>query len=137
MPMAPGPRVLSIQQPWAWAVARGRKKIENRSWTTPHRGDVYIHASTKLDRDALKWLASTAGVRPPKEFTFSAIIAVATIADVVTGRDARKFKLWFFGPYGFVLKNIRSLRRPVRTKGRLGLFRASPSLTRAVKRQLR
>src|SRR4051794_18968482 len=45
---APAPRVLSLKQPWAWAVSAGKKKVENRSWNTPYRGTVYIHASTKL-----------------------------------------------------------------------------------------
>lgn len=49
-----GPRVLSLKQPWAWAVATGRKKVENRSWSTPYRGTVYIHASKKLDRAAIQ-----------------------------------------------------------------------------------
>jgi hypothetical protein len=45
-----------LKQPWAWAVAAGKKNIENRSWCTPYRGTVYIHASSKLDRGGIEWL---------------------------------------------------------------------------------
>jgi len=136
MPLITGPRVLSIQQPWASAIAKGHKRVENRSWSTRYRGTVYIHASSKLDRHGVEWLESVAHVRRPAEFTQSAIVAVANISDVVTKRQAQQFEPWFFGPYGFVLKNIRSLPKPVRTKGKLGLFRPSPALIRSVNRQL-
>jgi hypothetical protein len=44
---------------------------------------------------------------------------------------------WFFGPYGFVLANVRPLRTPVPEKGRLGLARASDDLRGRVARALR
>lgn len=131
-----GPRVLSVRQPWAWAISQGRKEVENRNWRTSYRGLVYIHASTKLDRDALAWLSAKAKVQPPREFVFGAVVAVAMLSDVVTRRAAKRFHPWFFGPYGFVLTQVRALRTPVKTKGQLGLFRPSPSLVRAVHRQL-
>jgi hypothetical protein len=131
-----GPRVLSIRQPWAWAISQGRKKVENRTWSTSYRGVVYIHASLKLERDGLTWLSSKAKVQPPSQFVFGAVVAVAVLSDVVTRRTAKRFRPWFFGPYGFVLRKVRVLRNPVNTKGRLGLFRASPALVRAVNRQL-
>jgi hypothetical protein len=45
--MQSGPRIRSLKQQWAWAVAAGKKTIENRIWSTPYRGTVYIHASSK------------------------------------------------------------------------------------------
>lgn len=44
-------KVLTIRQPWTWAIARGHKSIENRSWTTPYRGPLVIHAASKWDDD--------------------------------------------------------------------------------------
>ena len=102
MAIAPGPRVLSIQQPWAWAIASGRKKVENRSWPTPYRGTVYIHASGKLNREGVQWLRRRLGSKVPSEFQPSAIVAIAEISDVVTRKDARRFGAWFSGPYGIV-----------------------------------
>jgi hypothetical protein len=37
--------VLSLLQPWASLVVMGAKKIETRSFNTPFRGELYIHAS--------------------------------------------------------------------------------------------
>jgi hypothetical protein len=37
--------VISLLQPWASLVVMGAKKIETRSWNTPYRGELYIHAS--------------------------------------------------------------------------------------------
>lgn len=129
-------RILSLKQPWAWAVASGKKRIENRTWSTRYRGPVFIHASMTLDRPAIDWLRE-AGITPPSEFVHGAVIAVAEIVDVVTAADAAAFGPWFFGPYGFVLTNVRRLPRPVPERGRLGLAKASPELRRRVARTLR
>lgn len=48
-------RVLSIRQPWAWAVCAGVKRTENRTWTTEHLGTIAIHASSSMQMvNALK-----------------------------------------------------------------------------------
>lgn len=44
--------VLSVQQPFASLILSGLKIVENRSWTTPYRGTLYIHASGKPCTDA-------------------------------------------------------------------------------------
>lgn len=38
-------KALSLTQPWASLVVIGAKKIETRSWRTPFRGTLLIHAS--------------------------------------------------------------------------------------------
>lgn len=37
------PKVLTIWQPWAWAVVNGSKRIENRGSATAYRGRLLIH----------------------------------------------------------------------------------------------
>lgn len=137
MPTAPGPRVISVKQPFAWAIASGRKRIENRSWQTPYRGVVYIHASGSFDRKGAEWLAETFKIKAPSDAPCGAIVAVAELTDVVTRKRAQRFGRWFTGRYGFVLSNVRALRSPVKTLGKLGLFRPSPALKRSVERQIR
>ena len=39
-------RVLSIKQPWATLIVRGVKRFEARTWQTPHRGQIALHASS-------------------------------------------------------------------------------------------
>ncbi len=38
-------RALSIKQPWLNLIVSGRKTIETRVWSTPHRGDLLLCAS--------------------------------------------------------------------------------------------
>lgn len=35
-------RILSVRQPWAWALVDGWKDVENRSWRTAYRGPIAI-----------------------------------------------------------------------------------------------
>lgn len=44
-------KALSLTQPWATLVAIGAKRIETRSWVTPYRGEVAIHAAKKWTAD--------------------------------------------------------------------------------------
>lgn len=41
-------KVLTLTQPWATLVAIGAKKLETRSWATPYRGPLAIHAAKGL-----------------------------------------------------------------------------------------
>lgn len=42
---------LSVRQPWAELIARGHRRVERRSWTTRHRGDLLIVASKLPDEE--------------------------------------------------------------------------------------
>lgn len=44
-------KALTIDALWAWAILAGHKRIENRSWTTPFRGRLAIHAGKSSCRD--------------------------------------------------------------------------------------
>lgn len=39
---------LTLTQPWASLIAVGEKRVETRSWATPYRGPVAIHAAKGL-----------------------------------------------------------------------------------------
>jgi hypothetical protein len=109
MAIVPGPRVLSIRQPWAWAIACGRKKVENRLWQTPYRGTVYIHASSNVDRYGADWIRRTFRIRVPDDLPRGAVIAVGTLVEVVTRKRGARYGRWFEGPYGLVFANVRPL----------------------------
>ncbi len=40
-------KAITIWQPWASLLACGEKKYETRSWETPYRGPIAIHAAQK------------------------------------------------------------------------------------------
>lgn len=56
-------KALSLTQPWATLVSLGAKKIETRSWSTPYRGKLLIHAA--------KGLGSVGGKRGYKRLCFT------------------------------------------------------------------
>lgn len=114
-------KVLTVRQPWAWAILYAGKDIENRSWSTSFRGPLAIHSSMKAGGPD-SW-SMPRGVRRPTEDDLS-LGAILGVVDVVNVVEASRSK-WFGGPYGWVLRNPRPLSRPIRTKGKLGLWNAS------------
>ena len=48
----PGFKVLTVRQPWAWAILFAGKDIDNRSRSTDYRGPLMIHAAVKRCSDA-------------------------------------------------------------------------------------
>ena len=106
-------KALSLTQPWASLVAIGAKRIETRSWYTPYRGSIFIHASKGFpawaqeacDEDPFYDLLTRAGLLWPvgdETLTYKAaeryaalplgaIVAAARIMDVeATGDVARR-----------------------------------------------
>lgn len=110
---------LSIQQPWAWAICNLGKDIENRSWPTKVRGQFLIHTGKKVNKDGYDYISTILkyGLPPISELKTGGIVGIAEITGCVRSHDSE----WFFGPYGFVLKNQKPLAF-VPYKGRLGFF---------------
>jgi hypothetical protein len=124
-------KTLTIAQPWAELIATGEKRIENRTWSTPHRGPIAIHAGKSLnwlksaEADAENW-HDTYGLAVPKRegLVFGAIIAIADLVDCVPvdrlPEDLRGHR-FAEGPICWVLANVRRIE-PVPFTGCLGLF---------------
>jgi hypothetical protein len=112
-------RALVVRQPWANLVRDGLKKIEVRSWTTAHRGDLLICAAKAADSS---WEYDG---NEPRGVT----ICLVTLLDVRLLRrsDVRPAMLgkhsWILheGSYAWVLSDPRRLQ-PRPTVGKLGLF---------------
>lgn len=125
---------LSIRQPWAWLILNAGKDIENRDWPTRVRGPVLIHASKGMTRgeyedcrEALRepYIGRPHVRLPPmNDLARGGIVGSVEIIDCVThsGSD------WFFGRYGFVLRDAKPLPfRPYR--GALGFFEVADDPT--------
>lgn len=116
-------RALSIRQPWAWLIVNGHKDIENRQWKTHLRGKILVHAAKGMTRDeyeVAQAVAAKQGVDLPPfaDLERGGIVGEVEIVDCVDV-DASP---WFFGNFGFVLKNAAPL--PFRQyKGALGFFK--------------
>lgn len=131
-------KALSIIQPWAECILNYGKNIENRSWDTKYRGFVAVHSSGKSDKSRFEDCEDEYRLRiTPEDVDFGAIIGFAEIVDVVTSRTlSRSTKKWFQGDYGFHLKNIIKLKKPVKAKGALGFWKISGKLRKKVLSEL-
>jgi hypothetical protein len=111
-------KAIVVRQPWAWLIISGYKDIENRSWTTRHRGPLLIQASATLRRSELELAEKVFGRKiDESKLQLGGIIGMVDLYDITD----RKTSKWFFGPYGWKLRSARRL--PFRPhKGRLGLF---------------
>jgi hypothetical protein len=117
-------KVLSIRQPWAHLIIHAGKDIENRDWPTKVRGRVLVHAGKGMTRDEYE-SAYHAMIRVDRSLllpSFEAlerggIVGSVEIVDCVE----RSTSPWFFGRYGFVLRNPQPLPFTP-CKGQLGFF---------------
>jgi len=125
---------LSIRQPWAWAILHAGKSVENRDWPTRFRGPVCIHAAKGMTMAEYNGFIRTVHqvslthpfppgetVPPMQQFPRGAIVGTAEVIDCVSESDSP----WFFGPWGFVLGDVR-LIEPIPCRGALGFFRWEP-----------
>jgi hypothetical protein len=134
----PALKALTVRQPWAELILRGRKPFELRSWRTKYRGPLVIHAAAKMDT----WDARHFGLDPESLVT-SAFVGLAILADVrpYTREDARLLKKkhagygWFPHNLAWVLKKPRRIS-PVKGKGQLSLFKIPKVAERQVRKLL-
>jgi hypothetical protein len=110
-------KALSIRQPWAWAIVEGFKDVENRSWSTRYRGQLFIHAGRREDH--LAWLdLDRRGIEFPDEVEHGGVIGVVDLVDCV---EQHKSSWATEGSYHWLLTNPRSVPF-VPMQGRLGIF---------------
>jgi hypothetical protein len=150
-------RALTITQPWTSLIAASIKLVENRPRRMIKREDFgqrfAIHASREIDLDAygrIREIAPELFVGDDHQPWYrlsrvtSAMIAVAVIDDVIGGEPrahvetflAEGQRRWYFGPIGYVLRDVIALPVPVPCKGALGFWRLPSDIERAVVEQL-
>jgi len=111
-------KALSIKQPWAWLILHAGKDIENRSWNTEHRGQLLIHASKTIDKEAFhRFLAEFPSLPQISTMQTGGIVGVVNMVDVLETCPSE----WFEGPFGFWLQDPMVLPfKPYR--GQQGIF---------------
>jgi hypothetical protein len=133
-------RALSVQQPWAHAIMRLGKDVENRSWRSKYSGPLLIHASARREPNPQGQLHEFMAKAPPKSrllhLPTSAIIGVVDLVDYTKARisgvripEDSKSKWAQTGYWHWQLRNARPIR-PVECNGRLGLWTPTPSVLR-------
>lgn len=125
-----------MHQPWAWAIATGRKPLENRGWDTHHRGTLAIHAGRAWDRAALGLIAgrcnlpATWWAAPDRLLGRGVVIALVDLVQVCPvataatrhGRECGCGPWAVPGQYHWRLANVRALAEPVPCRGMQGLW---------------
>ena len=145
-------RCLSLWQPWGSFVARGHKRNETRSWATPYRGPLAIHAAkTTAELYGTRLLLSAAGIienldapddypKEDRDWPLGKIIAVTTLSDCVPTRTVRAglsmmeaaLGNYADGRFAWLLADVRPLREPLPCRGRQGLWVLPPETEGAV-----
>lgn len=126
-------KALTVLQPWAWCIATGRKKIENRSWKTSYRGPLAIHAGKSRKELEIPdhvwecWL-STKGLPRIKKanLIYGAVIATCNLVDCIPLAElgAWRWSGWEEGPFCWLLDNIVQLPEPIYMRGFQGFWEA-------------
>jgi hypothetical protein len=147
-------RALTLWQPWGWAIVAGHKLVENRPWAPPRNmiGVPFaIHAGKRWDEDGadgiLDLLDADDFPADPLVRAAGAVIGVATIERVVHGTALRGLpedadalapeqRRWYFGPYGWVLRDVRRLDVAVPCRGFQMFWSLPPEVDAEVRRQL-
>ncbi len=124
-------KALTINQPWAWMIVNGFKRVENRSWRPDgsYRGPLAIHAGKgragmrRCNEAALR--AIVPALPATDEFVFGAVLGVVDLVDCVSVAEwlaPNPDEPFAKGPYCWVVANPRVLVRPVPYRGEQRLF---------------
>lgn len=136
-------KAITVQQPWAWCIAAGHKRVENRGWITGYRGPLAIHAGKTVDRASVamvKSLLVELGVLPHFDARVQdahlkatgAIIAVATLAGICRDSPRCRCGPWAAtGQNHWRLEDVRALAEPVPMRGAQGLWTVDDSVVTA------
>lgn len=109
--------VLTIRQPWASAIFRAGKDVENRRRLTHYRGRLWIHAARCRRRDEADQWADHSGLWLPGEpLMRGVILGCVDLVDWV--QDSRS--PWaLVGHYHWLLRRPMLLARPIPAPGNL------------------
>jgi hypothetical protein len=129
----PAVKALTIRQPWAYAIMRLGKDVENRSWPTDHRGPLLIHASARAEAGARELLSEYIhrGELPSDEFLrdlpTGCIFGVVRVKGCIQNSKSK----WANpGMWHWVLEAPRPIEPAVKCIGRLGLWTPAPEIVR-------
>jgi len=141
-------RTLSMTDPWGTLVALGAKRIETRSWPTPHSGPLAIHVAKSLPtwaeaccseppfRQALeaggyRWQPDTG--HNPWGLPLGHIVAVVWLDEVQRITSAfqvsepeRSFGLFTPGRFAWHFSQVYRLTTPIPARGSLGVWEWQP-----------
>lgn len=127
-------KALTLYQPWASLVCIGAKQFETRSWATPYRGKLAIHAGKTLlydryDRQFLSRLVRV-GIAQPDRLPLGAVLCVCELQAIYRSQELSPTldeQELAFGNYepsraAWKLKVLKVFEPPIPAKGSQGLW---------------
>lgn len=126
-------KAVVIHQPYAWAIVRGVKRFENRSWATAFRGRLAVVAGKSRASlgDWGDWNPAVMVDLPRwPDLPFGAVVGTVDLVDCLTLDAAERYAAercpeqdeFASGPFCWLLANPLALPKPIPVTGRLGLF---------------
>lgn len=129
-------KAITLWEPWASAMALGKKGIETRHWLTAYRGDLAICSAkrrmTAEDLDSMEIV-----VEPPNGYIipYGCCVCVVELFDciptplaILHGISDTEYMLGDYTPgrWAWLTRNRRRLRTPVPIVGRQALWNLDP-----------
>lgn len=131
-------KAISLWNPWAVLVMLEEKKWETRSWTTPYRGILLIHAAKRYT-ESEKALCRQypffaclikAGYLRDKPLPFGAYICAVDLVDILPTKNIRNelsqqelaFGDYSDGRYAWQLGNVRVFHTAIPARGYQALW---------------
>lgn len=131
-------KAISLWQPWATLCVLGLKRYETRSWATPYRGELVIHAAKRWTEDEREMLmefedefeigAAKALWRDKRLFgaalgvvTLTAIYRTEELAPKLSPQEYA-FGNYDIGRYAWRLENPRLFPEPIPYRGQQGMW---------------
>lgn len=137
-------RAITLHRPWPYVILRCGKRVENRPWkpwAVIMGQTIALHAGKGWDQRAERYLPHEFGtVEEPRLIRQEGLVGTAKVTGWIAS-DAQVLKTgesssglpkpvvysllkspYFFGPYGWVLEDVRELVSPLACRGKQGLW---------------
>jgi hypothetical protein len=136
-------KAISLIQPWASLIVMGVKKFETRSWKTEYRGNLLIHASSKLPTDFQKDKFTEGSyfkdyIADMELLPYGAVIGKVNLVgiygtedlispqalfkDVLISEHEKAFGDYSQGRYAWALEEALLFKTPIPYRGALGIW---------------
>lgn len=121
-------RAITICQPYAALVMTPAKPVENRTWYTPYRGPLAIHAGK-----GRKWMSPGDDQRYPN-MAFGALVGIVTMIGCYTMEELLQLRPDLAtnehvnGPYCWLFERPQLFETPIPYKGQQGFFTVPDSI---------
>ena len=133
-------KAISLWQPWASAIADGKKKIETRSWYTKYRGPLLIHATKKIistpERIVIKSLCNQYGYNPYfyampyGEIICRVVLVHCKLITIYNIPDGLEMNLGDYtqGRFMWIIDHLKKFKTPIPFRGSQGFFEVPDEL---------